>query len=543
MESVSRRSFLKASAVTLGGFAASAMLTACGEAEGGSTAKKKILRFGQANAKQGLDMQRSNTSASASIADSVTEPLLRWTEDNELVPQLLVSIPTFNDDGVTLPCELRSGVVFHDGSKLTSADVKYTFERMFLPETAGKSTSLYAQILGADDMLAGKTKELKGIQIQDDTHFTFILKEPGVTFVKNLGISYAEIFPKDACEKAGLTWGQGTNLIGTGRYKLVSNDDSTEVVLAAFDDYYGDKPLLDEIQYKYYDDPNTCILAYKNGDIDFCNVPANSLTQLLEDPAVKDDIHYYDQLGVDFVNLNLKEGFGLTDQRVRQALSLAINRQEMLDTLYNGSGTVASGWLAPQTPGSLKDQPPFEYNPEKAKALLEQAGVSHLKLSAKVRQGLSQKELVAIQGYWSKIGVDLDVQIEDNGAWSQDWTQGNLQVTLLQWFPLYADGDNHMYSYFHSSASAKKSSFYNNPEFDKLLDKARVSRDEHERESLYRRADELLTHQDVATLPLFWTKGVFAAKSYVKNARVGNLIYHTFEVDIDTTDPNYTTEG
>ncbi|MBU5900249.1 ABC transporter substrate-binding protein, partial [Vibrio cholerae O1] len=75
----------------------------------------------------------------------------------------------------------------------------------------------------------------------------------------------SHIFPKDACEKAGKDWGQGTNLIGTGRYKLVSNDETTEVVLARFDDHHDGKPALDEIHYKYFDDLNTKMLAFKNG--------------------------------------------------------------------------------------------------------------------------------------------------------------------------------------------------------------------------------------------------------------------------------------
>ncbi len=421
-KSLSRRSFLKASAATAGGAAAASMLAACGGAGAAdSGSKKKVLRFAQSNAKQGLDMQKSTNSGSASIADCIFESPLRWTEDNELVPCLLKEIPTFEADGVTLHCELKPNIKFHDGTTLTAHDVKYSFERMFKPETGGKSTYMYDLIKGAKEMLAGTATELEGLTVEDDTHFTFVLTNPMVTFVNNLGINYADIFPKDACEKAGKSWGTGTNCIGTGKYKVVSNDDTTEVVLARFDDYHDGKPALDEVHFQFVDDLNTKMMSFKNGDVDYCDLDASQLQQYKSDPAVKDLITQYPTLGVQFVNLNLSSE-KLQDVRVRKALSLAINRDELIQSIVGGAGTVPSGWLAPQTPGHDPNAPAFEYDPEKAKALLAEAGVTNLELSAKVRANINQKQLVAVQDYWSKIGVKLSVETEDNGVWAQDST-------------------------------------------------------------------------------------------------------------------------
>ena len=538
-KSLSRRSFLKASAATAGGAAAASMLAACGGAGAAdSGSKKKVLRFAQSNAKQGLDMQKSTNSGSSSIADCIFESPLRWTEDNELVPCLLKEIPTFEADGVTLHCELKPNIKFHDGTTLTAHDVKYSFERMFKPETGGKSTYMYDLIKGAKEMLAGTATELEGLTVEDDTHFTFVLTNPMVTFVNNLGINYADIFPKDACEKAGKSWGTGTNCIGTGKYKVVSNDDTTEVVLARFDDYHDGKPALDEVHFQFVDDLNTKMMSFKNGDVDYCDLDASQLQQYKNDPAVKDLITQYPTLGVQFVNLNLSSE-KLQDVRVRKALSLAINRDELIQSIVGGAGTVPSGWLAPQTPGHDPNAPAFEYDPEKAKALLAEAGVTNLELSAKVRANINQKQLVAVQDYWSKIGVKLTVETEDNGVWAQDWADGSLEITAVGWFPLYADADNHMYTYFYSENAKGKSSFYNNPEFDALVSQARVEQDKQKRADLYRQADDILTRQDYATLPLYYPKNQFVAKDYVQNAKVGNLIYHMMDVDIDTTKPDY----
>ena len=483
-------------------------------------------------------MQVSTDSKSSSVADNIVEAPLRWTEDNELVACLLTDIPKPEADGITYKCTLKEGIKFHNGATLTSQDVKYSFERMFKPATAAKSTYMYDMIVGAKEMLAGTATELSGLTIQDDTHFTFTLTAPMATFAKNLGINYADIFPHEACEAAGTEWGKGTNIVGTGPYKIVSNDDTTEVVLERFDDYHGGKPNLDKLVIKYVDDLNTKMMNFKNGDIDYCDLDSTLLQQYQGDSDVKSLITQYLPLGVYFVNLNLNSD-SLKDVRVRQALSLAINRQELIDTVIAGAGQAASGWLNPQTPGYDSSAPAFPYDLDKAKALLAEAGASNLTLNAQVRSQ-DQKVMVAVQGYWQAAGVTLNVATVDAGVWASDWSAGNLEITQLGWFPLYADADNHMYTYFYSANAAKKSSFYSNPDFDDLVSKARTSTDESARADLYKQADNLLTRTDYATIPLYYPKYQFVAKDYVKNAKVGNLIYHMMDIDIDTTKSDYT---
>lgn len=497
---VSRRQFLQGSALAASGVAAMSLVGCGGSGDDGGD-KKKVFRFGQANAKEGLDMQKSTNSKSSSVIDHVVETPLRFTEDNELVPCMLKEVPTVESDGVTYKCELNEGMKWHDGTEVKASDIKYTFERMFDPATGAKSTYMYDMIKGAKEKLAGTASEIEGIVVEDDTHITFTLTEPFACFTKNIGINYASIYPEAGLKKAGDKWGTGTDIYGCGPYKLVSNDDSTEVTFEPFEDYYGEKAKLDKIVIKYIDDENTKMMSFKNGEIDMCDLNATLLKQYKGDADVKDLINQYGPLGVTFVNLNLKNKY-LADKRVRQALSLAINRQELVDTVMNGAGTVASGWLNPKTPGFDDSAEAFPYDVDKAKALLKEAGVDGISLTCGVRAA-DQPVMVAVQDYWKKIGVDLKVNVQDAAKWSADWAAGSLEITELSWHPLYADADNHMYTYFYSENAKGKSSFYNNPEFDKLMDEARKSTDEDKRVELYKKADDILTRQDYATLPLF----------------------------------------
>ncbi len=536
---VSRRQFLQGSALAASGVAAMSLVGCGGSSDDGGD-KKKVFRFGQANSKEGLDMQKSTNSKSSTAIDHVVETPLRFTEDNELIPCMLKEVPTVESDGVTYKCELNEGMKWHDGTEVKASDIKYTFERMFDPATGAKSTYMYDMIKGAKEKLAGTASEIEGIVVEDDTHITFTLTEPFACFTKNIGINYASIYPEAGLKKFGDKWGTGTDIYGCGPYKLVSNDDSTELTYEPFEDYYGEKAKLDKIIIKYIDDENTKMMSFKNGEIDMCDLNATLLKQYKEDADVKDLINQYGPLGVTFVNLNLKNKY-LADKRVRQALSLAINRQELVDTVMNGAGTVASGWLNPKTPGFDDSAEAFPYDVDKAKALLKEAGVDGFSLTCGVRAA-DQPVMVAIQDYWKKIGVDLKVNVQDAAKWSADWAAGSLEVTELSWHPLYADGDNHMYTYFYSENAKGKSSFYNNPEFDKLMDEARGSIDEDKRVELYKKADDILTRQDYATLPLFYPKFQFVAKDYVKNAKVGNLIYHMRDIDVDTSADDYAGE-
>ena len=502
-------------------------LTACGGSKDDSG--EKVFRFGQSNPKVGLDMQTNTNSGASSVADNVVEGLLRWTDDNELECVLITDFPTVSEDGLTYSFELKEGVKFSDGSDLTSEDVKYTFERMF--KINGTSTYMYDMIKGAKALMEGQATELEGFKIEDDLHFSITLEYKFATFTSNLGIDYASIYPKEACEKAGDDWGKGTNLIGTGPYVIVENDEQTKVVMEPNENYHGGTPNLDRLEIVYIDDYNTKMMEYEAGNIDMCDLDKSLLDQY-QNSDIKDEITQITSLGTYFLQLKYDDP-AFKDQRVREALSLAINREELCETVLNGAAEPASSFLNPAIPGHDKELDTYEYNLDKAKKLLADAGVNNLELSCKVKSDY-EKVATALQGYLSKAGITLNVEILDNGVWSEARSNGSLQTTLNGWFPLYADADNQMYTYFYSSISNGKGVFYKNDKFDQLMDEARQTTDNEEKRSeLYKQADYILSREDYAVIPLYYGKMQFVAKPYVKNAKLSNLVYHIYNIDID----------
>lgn len=510
--SLSRRSFLRGALGAAVAAASVGTLAACGGTDGGASAGgdsgQKTLTFGVANPKASFDTQTTSNSwgASENICDTLVE---LDPETKELKPLLLTQLPTVSDDGLTYEFELKSGVKFHDGSELTAKDVQYTLTRVLAKQAEADG---YDKIKGAKAVFDGTTTELEGFTVKDDTHFTIVLSEAFSAFTYYLAQFYASIYPQKACEAAGDEWGNGTNFIGCGPYKLESNDDNTEVVLAAFDDYHNGKPAIEKVTVKYIDDGNTRMMNYKNGDIDLCFLDTSLLDQYKSDDAVKDQIVYYTPAATQFLNINLNDD-NFKDIRVRQALSLAINRKELCETVLSGAAKPCSGFIPSSETGfdeANKDNV-LEYDPEKAKALLQEAGATNLTLSAKIRSQ-DEKVMVAIQHYWEQVGVTVNIDTIDAGLWRESRANGSLSLTLVLWSTLSFVGIEHMGSYFRSDKASQKSSFYNSPEFDAFMDAARASTDAATQEENTVKADNQLVRKDFGTIPVDWPQNPYVLR-------------------------------
>lgn len=504
LNSLSRRSFLSGSLAAAAAAGSATLLSACGTGDGAGDGDKLILTFGVNNPKVTFDTQK--TSGSVGVSEAVGESLLKLDpETKEIEPWLVTKLPEVSSDGLTYSFELKEGVKFHDGSTLKSSDVKYSFTRMFLPDTKATSIDSYVYIEGAQDIIDGKTTELSGITTTDDRHFDIKLTQPYSTFNALLAQFYAFIYPEKSCSEAGEKWGSDTTFYGTGPFKLVSNDNTTEVVLEAFADYHQGKPALDELHFSYIDDGNTRMLNYKQGTIDLTFINQNLVQQFKNDTAVADQIVYYNPASTQFVNLNLKNEY-LSDVRVRQALSLALDRQTLCDTVLSGAAQPATSFIPASETGNDSSLEIFEYNVDTAKKLLSEAGVSNITLDAQVR-AQDQNLMVAIQDAWSKIGVNLNVSVIDAGVWSESRKNGDLQVTLVTWSTLSFQGVEHMGSYFRSDRAALKSSFYSSEKFDQLVDAARLTINDPDKViELTKQADAQLTRTDYACLPIDWTQ-------------------------------------
>lgn len=437
-------------------FVLSLSLVACGGGEKtaseGKTSEanveeKKVLTFGgPLDGVGNLDIHLTTINEIFQITTHIQEGLLGLdAETLEVEPILLAKMPEVSEDGLTYSCELKPDVKFHDGTVLTSNDVKYTFERIFTPSAKNVNTWLCDMILGGKDMLDGKTEELEGFKIIDDTHFEITLQEPYSAFMSVLAASQMVIYPEKACEEAGDDWG-GKVFIGTGPYKVKEFVPKNKVVLERYEEYHGGAKKLDEIVFLNMD-PNTALLEFENGTIDVTALDVSLVDNYAQDDNFKDNVKKCESLGIVTLGLN-KSMKPLDDARVREAVSLAVDRKGLTENYLRGKAVPATCFIPKGIPGYDESAPEFEYNPEKAKQLLSEAGYPD---GIELTVIISEKAVLApilevLQQQFKESNIDLTIQKVDHAASLDIGRRGEKQVSIINWYADIIDADNFFYS-------------------------------------------------------------------------------------------------
>ena len=493
-----------------------ASLTACGgsgnststsaaetsAAAGGSTSAAattengdKVVRVAAVDPQVALDPQQFTYSIVMKITDNITESLLTTTSDG-LVPTLLAAMPTISDDNMTYSFELLPDVKFHDGTTLKASDVKYSYERLI---KMAKMATLLENVVGYDEMSAGTADELSGIEVQDDTHFTIQLKKPYAPFLSVLSTAYCAIYPQEACEAAGNNWGM-TTLIGTGAFKLDSYQTGVGATLSRFDDYHGGAVALSGLDYKFIEDVNTQVLEYQKGNVDYVDVDPSIYPVYSSNPDLKDQMHGFQPTGCYSLNVNSKT---YSDPKVREAIALSIDRKAICESILHGTATVPNSYIPAGIIGHDDSLPEFEYNPEKAKSLLAEAGYPNgidLRVTVNTKYQGNVAIATAFQQQAKAAGINVEFEQVDSAAWSDMKKNGGVDCGISNWYVDYSDPESMLYPMTKTDTN---SSFWHNAEFDKLMDEGIATTDEAERQEIYKKAEHIMTREDWATTPLY----------------------------------------
>jgi len=290
----------------------------------------------------------------------------------ELIPDLAESY-VVSDDGMHYTFKLRKGVKFHNGRELKAADVKYTLDRTCNPKTQSPGAGFYAMIKGFDEITAGKTETLAGIEVVDDYTIKFELSRPDATFLHVLALNFGFVVPKEAVEK----WGQdfGKHPVGTGAYSLKEWVLGNRIEWARNPSYHHQgKPYLDTIVFEIGQEPTVALLRLQRGEVDILGdgIPPARFVAIMKDAKYKDMIVEGGQLHTGYVTMNVKMK-PFDNVKVRQAVNMAINKERVVK-IINNRAVVANQPLPPAMPGYDNDYQGYAYDPAKAKALLAEAG-------------------------------------------------------------------------------------------------------------------------------------------------------------------------
>ena len=493
----------------------------------------KELVYGQINMQAVLDRQITTYLETEQISKNIYEGLLYNDPfTGELEPRLAESFDV-SADNLVYTFQLRKGVTFHDGSAFTADDVKFTYERILTPATGALISEDFVPIHGAQDMLAGTATELAGLKIIDDYTLEVTLDAPYAVFPSYCGST--AIYPRAACTEAGDDWGWAV-MIGTGPFKLQEHIRDTGLRMVRNEEYWGEKPKIDSVYWKWYEDANTMLLDYEAGNLDSMIVDTPFVPLYSSDATFKDQLNYFSPYGHFFVIFNFEMDPWKENPKAREAFSYAIDIDGICNDLFEGNFTPASCLLAP---GMLGQNPiePKAYDPEKAKALLAEAGYPDgvdITMITTSLEGTGGKMIIAMQETAAAGGFRIQVEQVDRAVWTEIRNGGQVPTFIANWYLDTADPDGILYGFFHSENNGYFSSLYKNEAFDSLLEEARRTPDDAARAALYEKADKILVEEDFVTTPIAWPNTFYFTAPWLQDFKTENYTPSFIVCDIDT---------
>jgi peptide/nickel transport system substrate-binding protein len=438
----------------------------------------------------GFDPVRGPSGMSHVVIEQVYSTLMALDPDAKPYPELAQSYKVTNG-GLTYTFNLRKGVKFHDGDELTAEDVKFSFDRLRAPKSG---YSYGAQV-----------ETIKSVDAVDRYTVRFQLSKVTGPFLIYMAFPGSSIVPKKLV-------GSGHDLnakpVGTGPFKFVSYEPRSAIKFQRNPDYFEKgKPYFDAMEYRIISDVTALTDALLSGVVNFSNeIPPKDFAKVKASPgltAVTLEGSRYNWLLLN----NTKKPFD--NPKVRQAVSLALDRQALVDGAFFGLATPILGGVIPQWNWGYADIKfaPSKGDPAKAKALLAEAGYANGVSGVDIGMTLpsSFPNIMAmgpiVQANLAKVGIQAKLgTMEIPRYWDEVWSTSNFGITMMYWLSPLADPDDFVTNNYHCGMAINVQK-YCSKEMDALLEQAKSAPTVEARKDLYRKMQEL-SMQDMPIVPL-----------------------------------------
>lgn len=462
----------------------------------------------------------------------VMSTLLKYTDEWELVPSLSERYE-ISDDGKEYTFFLNEKATWHDGTPFTSKDVAFTMQSVMDPDWYGTGYVEVELVIGAKDYKDGKTTSVPGIEIVDDHTITIKLEEPYAPFLEAVGKGFwmlpAHMF--EGIEVADFEKAPFSSApIGTGPVKFVKYVTDQYVEYDTYKDYYLGAPKFDKLILKVIP-ADLALAAFEKGEVDATTRPGLGTINISDYEKIKTmpnlDINIYKTESNQNMTINNTKPY-LSDKRVRQALYYAIDKEGIVNQLFQGIATVAKGPLPETTPWFNTNLIKYDYNVEKAKQLLQEANWDpNQKIVMAVPKGNIMRERSApiIQQNLQDIGMKVELEFMEFPTLMAQIEAQEYDVCLLGTSTGMIDPDSNLYSFLHSSQwrpTGWNSANFKNADLDKLLDKAAIEVDVEKRKELYNEIQDLVM-EELPYLYLYYEDNVGAVSKHIKNAVPNSL--------------------
>jgi len=444
-----------------------ALAVALGAAVAAGPASAATLRMAWSQDATGLDPHKQTAFSSIRLLELIYEPLVRLDKDLQIVPAVASSWG-FSADGTQLTFKLNPNAKFQDGKPVTPADVKASFERILDEKTAAAARANFGSIAS--------------IETPDQTTVTFKLSRPDVPLLTAMASINAAIVPA-----AEITAGSvGTKALGSGPFKLEKWDPNSKEVLTANKDWAGGKIGVDGIDISVLPDETAILASLRTKQIDFA---------LLNDPLVATLVPKETNLILNRTPVLAYHVLQLNPARkpmdnlaVRQAISCAIDRQDVLDTASVGEGKVTGPLTMPGYTTDASTLFCYKRDVEKAKKLMADAGFadgfSATVIAANGEPATAAAEAQVIQSQLAEIGVKLDIKMMELNVYVDAWLKGDFDMAVA-----LNGGRADPYSmynrYWTKAGNLQKVANYIDDTLDSLMQKGREETDLAKRKAIF----------------------------------------------------------
>lgn len=445
-----------------------------------------------------LDPAYSVAAVDGQLIALLYDGLIGFDTEGRPIPNLAARWD-ISPDNRTYTFYLVDNAYFHNGKPFTAADVKYSFERVLHPDTASPRTWVLDRIAGAQAFMAGEASEVAGIRVLDPYTIEITLEEPFAPFLTMLGMPAAHIVDREEIEKyADPRADYAFRPVGTGPFQLAGFNPGDRYTFVAHEGYHHGRPYLDGLVYRVIADQATLIAEFEAGTLHAVGLTAADLPRFRSDPRYRDHVLSQNNFWLYFIGLNATRP-PFDDVRVRQAVSWAVDRELLAETVVKDTRVPAQGPIPPGLDGYREDLVGYGYDPEKARQLLAEAGYPD-GIAFEVHMSntdVNVQLFEPIQQMMAAAGIRMEIVLRDFSAMLEDTTRNALDAFYASWGADYPDAENYLYPLFHSDnfgAGGNRTSF-SHPEVDRLIQQAQRAADRDERIALYHQVEDLILEQ------------------------------------------------
>ena len=499
--------------------------------EAGSTAGEKILKVQVGPDPETVDPALNSAVDGGNMILHAFEGLLTLDENGQLKAGQAETWET-SEDGLTWTFHLRDGLKWSDGTDLTANDFVYSWQRVCDPNVAAPyAETVLGMVKGYDEAIAGDITKLD-VQAPDDKTVVVNLANPCPYFGELAAFATLNPVQQATVEANGDAWATSAETyISNGPFMMTEWVPGSHITFSKNPNYWNAEAIkLDKLEFELIEDSNAAYSAYQNGEVDMIkDVPTEEIPSL----QGSDEFHVEPIIGTYYVSLNLEKEY-FQDARVRKALSLAIDRNYVADTLMQGTYTAAGnlvgpGWL--DTDGSsfidnanggksYIDNDNFEANLEEAKKLMEEAGYPNGEGFPQIEYTTNDAgyhKVVAeyLQQAWAELGVDLKVNIVEWASFTPMRRNGEFDVARNGWVGDYTDPSNIIELF--CTTNGNNDGKYSNADFDAAMEDSRTTTDAAARSEDLHKAEDLLM-EDAGCIPIAYYNDFWLQSSKITGA-------------------------